>query len=122
VREGLWQLHPYEPGWLLAGVSFWGTLSREEVLAALEGRAALLRARMSGSRFAASGLDTATGTPEHIVELFTLHELQLRAELEWVGQVSDRIGEGAYGFSGEDPSRSRPREHPFKPPGSGPPK
>jgi DNA-binding PadR family transcriptional regulator len=119
VREGLWELHPFEPAWLLAGMSFWGALSREEVLAALEARAALLTARISGSIFASAGMpETAGGTPDHIVENFRIIEAQLRGELEWVESVSKRIRSGAYGFRGEDPARLRPRQNPSKPPRS----
>jgi DNA-binding PadR family transcriptional regulator len=117
VREGLWELHPYEPGWLLAGMSFWGALSRAEVLAALEARGALLTARISGSAFAAAGLPgSAAGTPAHIVEHFRIHEAQLGAELDWVHAASERIRSGAYGFAGEDPARLMPKQNPLKPP------
>jgi DNA-binding PadR family transcriptional regulator len=118
VREGLWELHPYEPSWLLAGMSFWGALSRDEVLAALEARRALLTARISGTGFAVQGMpETAAGTPDHVVEMFHIHLGQLRAELDWTHAVSDRILGGAYGFKDEDPNRLRPREHPMRPPG-----
>jgi DNA-binding PadR family transcriptional regulator len=117
VREGLWELHPYEPGWLLAGMSFWGALSREEVLAALEARAALITARISGTAFASAGVPaTDAGTPAHVVEMFRIHEAHLAAELEWVRAVSTRIRDGAYGFSGEDPARLRPQQDPGRPP------
>lgn len=117
VREGLWELHPYEPGWLLAGMSFWWALSREEVLAALEARAALLTARISGTGFAAAGMpNTGAGTPDHIVEHFWAHEAQLRGELDWVRAVTERIRDGAYGFAGEDPDRTRPAQNPMLPP------
>jgi DNA-binding PadR family transcriptional regulator len=121
VREALWELHPYDPSWLLAGMSFWGTLPRAEVLAALEARASLLNARISGSRFAVAGMDqTAAGTPAHIVEHFYLQEQQLQAELRWIGDVSEKIKGGAYGFAGEDPHRLMPRENPLRPPGEQP--
>jgi DNA-binding PadR family transcriptional regulator len=117
VREGLWQLHPYEPGWLLASMSFWGALTRAEVLAALEARAALLAARISATGFAAAGMpDSAPGSPEHVVEHFRFHEAHLDGELQWVQAVSERIRSGAYGFAGEDPSRLRPRSDPLRPP------
>lgn len=122
VREALWQLHPYEPGWLFAGMSFWPALTRAEVVAALEARSALLQARLSGSAFAAAGLpETAAGTPDHILEHFLIHEGQLRAELEWAQAAAARIRDGAYGFCGEDPERHRPRSDPMAPPRAGNP-
>jgi DNA-binding PadR family transcriptional regulator len=121
VREGLWQLHPFEPGWLLAGMSMWGVLTRDEVLAALEARGALLTARLSEIGFSATHLtETAAGTPDHIVEAFHIGEGQLRGELEWTRAAAQRIRDGAYGFAGEDPARLQPREHPMKPPGTHP--
>lgn len=72
VRPGLRELHAYEPGWLLAAVSSWGAPGRDEVLGALESRDQLLRARLSGNRFAAGSMpEAAAGTPDHVVELFT---------------------------------------------------
>ena len=116
VREGLWQLHPYEPGWLMAGVSFWFALSREEVVDALTARGDLLRARIAGSQYAVAGVENgAPGTPEHVVEGFHWHVLQLRAELEWTQQVVERIRGGAYGFAGEAPERANPQKDPFGP-------
>jgi DNA-binding PadR family transcriptional regulator len=118
VREALWQLHPYEPAWLLAGMSFWWVLSRDEVLAALRARAALLEARVSESTYMSAGMpDSAAGTPSHVVEHFRIAEAQLRGELEWVQAVSGRIQDGAYGFSGEDPRRMMPAANPMRPPG-----
>jgi DNA-binding PadR family transcriptional regulator len=112
VREALWQLHPFEPGWLLAGMSFWGALTRDEVLAALEARTALLAARISEFGYAAASFpSTAAGTPDHVVEHFHIHAAQLRGELEWVQSASERIRSGVYGFSGEDPLRLIPRAH-----------
>ena len=116
VREGLWKLHPYEPGWLLGGMSFWWVLTREEVLAALEARAALLTARISGSTFAAADFPaTAAGSPDHVVEMFRIQESVLNGELAWVHAASDRIRGGAYGFSGENPARTWPAQHPGRP-------
>ncbi len=117
VREALWELHPYEPGWLLAGVSFWGVLPRVEVLAALDARSSLLKARISGTRFAAGSMsETAAGTPDHVVEIFHIGVAQLQAEIDWTQDAIGRINGGAYGFAGEDPRRLLPREHPLRPP------
>ena len=118
VREALWELHPYEPEWLLAGMCFWGILPRVEVLAALDARSSLLKARISGSRFAAAAMpDTAAGTPAHVVETFHIQIAQLEAEAGWIRAVTERITDGAYGFAGEDPHRLLPREHPLRAPG-----
>jgi DNA-binding PadR family transcriptional regulator len=116
VREAVWELHPYEPDWLFAGISFWGVLSRDEVLAAFAARTALIQARISGSRYTSAGLpESAGGTPDNILETFRFHESQLEAELRWLAGAVDRIGAGEYGFLGEDPDRLRPRLHPLQP-------
>jgi DNA-binding PadR family transcriptional regulator len=121
VRLGLWELHPYEPGWLLAGISFWGALTRDEVMAALDARAKLLTARLSGSRYAAMDIgNTMAGTPDHVVELFHLSASHQQGELAWVEAARARIAAGEYGFQGEDPRRLRPAQNPQLPPDSSP--
>jgi hypothetical protein len=108
TRDALWQVHPYEPSRLLAGLSFWWALSRAEVLDALAARRAQLEARISGTRYAADDVRNSAGTPEHVVEHFHLHEATLRGELAWVDEVTERVRGGAYDFAGEEP-RFRPR-------------
>jgi DNA-binding PadR family transcriptional regulator len=117
VREALWQLHIYEPGWLLAGLSFWPALSREEVVAALTARTSLLRARIAEYGFAVAELPgSATGTPPHIVEHFRIGVGQLQAELDWAEAAVGRIEAGAYGFRDEDPRWYNPATNPLAPP------
>ena len=117
LREALWQLHQFEPGWLLAGLSFWPALTREEVIAALSARADLIRARIAEYGFAEAGLPgSAPGTPIHIVEHFRLHTAHLQAELAWSEAVVKRIEDGAYGFGDEDPARHWPVGDPLRPP------
>ncbi len=102
TRTALWQLHPYEPSWLLAGLSFWWALSRQEVTDALDARRGQLQARLSETRYKAQDLRQARGKPEHVVEHFLVHEAHLAGELAWVDQVLERIAGGAYGFAGEE--------------------
>jgi DNA-binding PadR family transcriptional regulator len=101
VRDALWQLHPYEPAWLLAGVSFWWVLTRDEVVAALAARRAQLEARLSGNGYAVEDFRSHSVTPDHVVEHFLLHDHQLRGEVEWVDAVTRRLSAGAYSFAGE---------------------
>ncbi len=116
VREALWELHPWEQDWISAGVSFWFILTRDEVVAALTARISLLEARITGIGFAARDTGpTAAGTPDHVVEMFHFQNALLGAEKLWVGQVLERIRNGAYGFAGEDPARMLPAQNPMLP-------
>ena len=103
-REALWQLHPSEPGWLLAGLSFWFTLSRREVLDALAGRRSQLESRLTGTPYLAAEI-RASEKPSHVVEYVHMMEAGLRAELAWVEGAEQRILQGSYGFAGEDRRR-----------------
>jgi DNA-binding PadR family transcriptional regulator len=103
-REALWQLHPGEPGWLLAGLSFWFALSRQEVLDALSARRAQLESRLTGTPYLAEEIRTSE-KPSHVVEYVHMMEAGLRSELAWVQGAVERIGAGAYGFAGEDRRR-----------------
>ena len=103
-REALWQLHPSEPGWLMAGLSFWFALSRQEVLDALEARRAQLESRLTGAPYLADEI-RASGKPSHVVEYVHMMEAGLRAELAWVEGAEQRIRDGSYGFAGEDRRR-----------------
>lgn len=115
VRTALWELHPHEPSWLHAGLSFWWALERSEVIAALEARAAQLRVRITASDYAVDSLPRMTGTPEHVVEHLWLQTAHLHGELEWVEQAIERLRSGAYGFLGEEPHRRNPAIDPFGP-------
>jgi DNA-binding PadR family transcriptional regulator len=103
-REALWQLHPGEPGWLLAGLSFWFALSRQEVLDALAGRRAQLESRLAGAPYLADEI-RGSDKPAHVVEYVHMMEAGVRAELEWVQGAAERISSGSYGFAGEDRRR-----------------
>jgi DNA-binding PadR family transcriptional regulator len=102
VRDALWQLHPYEPSRLLAALSFWWALSRDEVIAALEARRSQIDARIAGIGYEAEDIRTDSTTPDHVVEHLFFHEAHLRGEREWLEAVLERLRGGAYGFAGED--------------------
>jgi DNA-binding PadR family transcriptional regulator len=101
TRDALWQLHPYEPDWLLAGLSFWWALTREEVLDALAARRSQIEARIKGLGYAAADVRADRTTPDHVVEHFLVHEHQLRGELTWLEEVQARLRAGEYAFAGE---------------------
>jgi len=101
TRDALWQLHPYEPDWLLAGLSFWWVLTRQEVLDALSARRSQIEARIKGLGYATADVRADRATPEHVVEHFLVHEHQLRGELTWLDEVQARVRAGEYAFAGE---------------------
>jgi DNA-binding PadR family transcriptional regulator len=103
VRDALWQLHDFEPAWLLSGQSFWWVLSRQEVLDALAARRAQLEARLNEAHYAGGDVRAQPLKPAHVVEHFLLHEHHLLAERDWVDAVRTRIEQGAYVFAGEGP-------------------
>ena len=94
LREALWQPHPAEPSWLLAGISLWPALARAEVLDALTGRQAVLRARLAETPYVAREI-LDSQTPDHVVEYVHLQQAGLRAELDWLEGVTGRIRDGA---------------------------
>ncbi len=104
LRDALWTLYPSEPSRLLAGLSFWWALSRQEVLDALDGRRAQLQARLAAIPYEAAEIKTS-GKPDHVVEHVLLFQAHIRAELAWVEEARGRIEGGSYGFAGEDPRR-----------------
>jgi DNA-binding PadR family transcriptional regulator len=106
LREALWQLHPSEPSWLLAGISLWWALDREQVLDALAAREAVLRARLAETPYVLRQIRESQ-TPDHVVEYVHLQGAGLEAELGWVREAAERIRGGAYTFAGE----TWPREH-----------
>ena len=104
VRQAIWQLHPWEPEVLSAGVSFWSVLTREEVLEALEARRAQLVAWLSSNRYAEDSISRSPGTPQHVTEHFKLAGARMQGELEWTEGVARRVKDGGYVFRGEDMS------------------
>jgi DNA-binding PadR family transcriptional regulator len=108
LRLGLWELHPYEPQWLLASMSFWWALSRQEVLDALAARRTQLEARVAATGYAVQTIRQTPFKPEHVVEHFLLHVELLRGELVWVDAVTERIKDGGYAFLGEPDDDAHP--------------
>ena len=119
VRLAVWELHPYEPEWLLAGLSFWWALSRAEVLDALTARRTQLEGRVVATDYAVKALGQSPFKPASVAEHFLLHTDQLRGELAWVDAVRARIAGGAYWFDGEPGHQILALAHPPRPDASG---
>jgi DNA-binding PadR family transcriptional regulator len=101
VREALWRIDPWDPAVLMAGVSFWWMLSRQEVLDALEARRTQILAWLSANRYAEDGVARNPTTPSHVAEHFKLAGHRMQGELAWTEEVARRVKDGEYGFRGE---------------------
>ena len=98
VREALWQVSPFDPRPLMAGVSFMWALSREEVIAALESRVAQLEAAHASTGFAVESVRADRQKPSHVVEIHLLADARAQAELEWVRGLAERLRAGEHAF------------------------
>jgi len=122
VRTALWELHPYEQGWIHAGIAFWWVLSRGEVIDALTARLDLLDARITSDRYVTESISAPdSGKPAHVVESFRFQEALLGAERSWVAQTLERVRAGAYSFAGDEPGARAVTGHRVAPTGTGEP-
>lgn len=101
LREALWSVEAHDPSRLLAGVSFMWSLSRDEVLAALEHRIAQTEAGHRGLELSVSSLLEIPGKPRHVAELLYLSDARMQGELGWARRFSERLRQGEYSFAGE---------------------
>lgn len=102
LREALWRLSPDDPRALMAGVAFMWALSREEVIAALEGRVAQLEALHASIGFAGESVRADPAKPSHVVEILRLADARSQGELAWVRGALERLraGEHEFGVAG----------------------
>jgi DNA-binding PadR family transcriptional regulator len=99
VREALWQLAPFDPRPLMAGVSFMWALSREEVTAALESRIAQLEAAHASLGFAVESVRADPLKPSNVVEIYLLGDARSQGELSWVRGLLERVRAGEHEFA-----------------------
>jgi DNA-binding PadR family transcriptional regulator len=105
VRSALWTVDPTSPETLLAGLSFIWTLSREEVLAALEHRVVQIDASHRATKFSVQSVADHPHKPAHISELLLAIDARMQGERTWAEDMAQRVRDGAYVFAGEvDPS------------------
>ncbi|MGH3615623.1 MAG: PadR family transcriptional regulator [Pseudonocardia sp.] len=91
LRVSLWQVTK-SPLDLHVGLSFFGFLSRAELLALLRSRIAQLDAGVTSMEFVIAD----RWEPRHVVEHFHLTVGQMRAEAHWAGAFVDRLERGEY--------------------------
>jgi DNA-binding PadR family transcriptional regulator len=102
LREALWHVVPNEPARLYTAISFMWTLSREEVVEALESRLAQLDALHREMPYMLGTLMDHADKPRHIAEFAYLQDEYVLGERAWTEACLQRIREGAYRFAGED--------------------
>lgn len=105
LRETWWQVaQPMEP--LLPGLCLMWSLSREELLAAVQSRVNWLTGQVEQHTFKRSMIkDGATGAdggiPEHVREVIDFGLSRVKSELDWSRTFLRRLRSGAYTFAGE---------------------
>jgi DNA-binding PadR family transcriptional regulator len=102
LREALWHVVPNDPARLYTAISFMWTLSREEVVEALESRLAQLDALHREMPYMLGTLMDHADKPRHIAEFAYLQDEYVLGERAWTEACLQRIREGAYGFAGDD--------------------
>jgi len=84
-----------------AALAFMWAATRDEVLQAMEHRVHQLEGSINALGFSGRQLLTIPQKPDHVVELFHLHEAMLRGQLDWTREFLQRVRDGAYAFAGE---------------------
>lgn len=94
LRDQLWTPRmPVDP--LIAVISLMGFLKRDELVAALEARAAMIQGNISHSNFAIEAIDDVE-TPAHVIEMLRLINARVAAELAWSKAFVERLRNGEY--------------------------
>lgn len=101
LRETLWQWKmPTDP--LVAALSLMGFLKREELIAGLEARQALITGGVLHSEYAINAIDDIE-TPAHVREMLRLINARVSAELGWSKAFVERLRKGEYRTQGDPP-------------------
>jgi len=105
LRASWWKVeHAAEP--LIPAMCLMLFMSRPELIAALQSRAARLEGQLEELRFTRSTIrDGATGaeggTPEHVREILDFTSSRLKGELDWTRGFVRRLRDGDYVFADE---------------------
>jgi DNA-binding PadR family transcriptional regulator len=114
LRETLWNLAmPQDP--LIAAVSLMAFVRRDELIAALEARAQLIKGGIAHGEYAIAAIDDIE-TPAHVREMLRLINARVGAELEWSAAFIKRLRAGEYRTADDPPwvPRSRRTTSPSK--------
>jgi DNA-binding PadR family transcriptional regulator len=101
LRETLWNLAmPQDP--LIAAISLMAFVRRDELIAALEARAQLIKGGIAHGEYAIAAIDDIE-TPGHVREMLRLINARVGAELEWSAAFIKRLRAGEYRTADEPP-------------------
>jgi DNA-binding PadR family transcriptional regulator len=101
LREALWSVEPHEPSRLLAGLAFMLSLTREEVIAALESRIAQIEAAQKATPFTIASFQGDPNKPAHVAEHLRLTDARMQGEASWARALVERLRAGEYEFDNE---------------------
>jgi DNA-binding PadR family transcriptional regulator len=109
LRETLWQWRmPVDP--LVAALSLMSLVKREELIAGLEARQAIITGGVAHAEYAINAIDDVE-TPAHVREMLRLINARVSAELGWSKAFVERLKKGEYRTLGDPdwvPSSLRP--------------
>jgi len=99
LRDQLWTVrHPVDP--LIAAISLMGFIARDELISALEARAAQVKGMVQHFEYSIAAVDNIT-TPDHVREMMRLISARLAAELPWSKALIARLKAGEYNTLGD---------------------
>ncbi len=101
LRDVLWGVEPFDAKPVMVIASFMYTLTRDEVLAALEHRITEIDATIANNSLQIEDTATSPTTPKYVREIFELSTVRLRGEQQWARDLTERLRAGEYVFAGE---------------------
>lgn len=121
LRDTLWTVQPiFDP--LLGAISFMSFIDRQELISALEARAARIEGEIKHAAYVIAAIDDVE-TPAHVREMMRLITARVGAELEWSRALRERLLAGEYRTLGDPrwkakatkPARAKVKAKPAKP-------
>ena len=101
LRETLWQWRmPVDP--LVAAISLMGLIKRDELIAGLEVRQAIIAGGVAHAEYAINAIDDIE-TPVHVREMLRLINARVSAEIGWSKAFVERLKKGEYRTAGDPP-------------------
>jgi DNA-binding PadR family transcriptional regulator len=101
VREALWRVDSFGPSDLMAALGFSGALTREEVIAAMEGRIDQLKSITGETKFRGQTVIADPDTPDIVIEQFHFTGELQEAQRRFAEAFAQRVRDGGYVFAGE---------------------